>query len=791
MSCNCNSINEIASGGITCGGSATITDTTVTISGGAVCSGSALVSIVGLSYDGLACVYPLDDDGPTFLDHSPNSLDGTGGITDPVLSSGVFCLGSNYFEESEDTRGCYIRLPEDPLDDDPFTVTFWVKMDSKYRHRTFYSRGLDGPGSTWAFSIGHSYLNHLMVSIHQSDYTTVECYSATRLSVDRWYHCAAVYDGSNVSVYINGVLENNQSCVMRTPSGGGFIGRLNHGSYPTCYMQELRLYGGVKSEAWLLAEYQNFCSGLVTVGTPTAPPTEYDEVASGGVVTSGTSTMLHELRPILTGGMVTGGEATVDVASAPLLLDAYTGASAAYSLRLLSNSYAGSAIRVRRSSDNTETDIGFVGGDLDTAALSTFSSKTTSYVTKWYDQSGNANDAVMTTTSLQPEIITGPTTYAFGSGKSILFTADSLLSPVSVNPGSCTVFMAWRPTDVLNRYTAIAANVGTPQNDFAFGNWDDSVDGQVRVHRGGTGCRGGALTINDTLKTYVMDTSSQNLYDDMSLVETNTLTGGTAQTIDIGSGTTGYLPMNGRIAELIIYPSAVSTDRPYIEHDIMSYYGLTIPAVGLGDETNWWIPSRDPDGNGTGVMTNYGSDASNTCTIAGGDITIVADTDNGGSFAVSFPDGNDTGVCISPATPSGTDFTWACWLDPTTSASARTFLSQNTGFFDSGACYVYTQNSNIVWNFASTTVTMPFANDGSWVHVCLTYNVTTHVMTGYINGVSAGTPATKSAQTISSEEIKIGQTYIGLMDDIRIYDRIITSGEISHLASGRAAFATP
>ena len=55
-----------------------------------------------------------------------------------------------------------------------------------------------------------------------------------------------------------------------------------------------------------------------------------------------------------------------------LLLNDYPGAAAAYSLRKLNNAYAGSAVRVRRSSDNTEQDIGFVLGQLDTTSLSTF-----------------------------------------------------------------------------------------------------------------------------------------------------------------------------------------------------------------------------------------------------------------------------------------------------------------------------------------------------------------------------------------------------------------------------------
>ena len=55
------------------------------------------------------------------------------------------------------------------------------------------------------------------------------------------------------------------------------------------------------------------------------------------------------------------------------LLDTYSGAAAAYSLRKLRNSYTGSAIRVRRSSDNTTLDVGFdANGNLDTASMLSF-----------------------------------------------------------------------------------------------------------------------------------------------------------------------------------------------------------------------------------------------------------------------------------------------------------------------------------------------------------------------------------------------------------------------------------
>jgi hypothetical protein len=91
--------------------------------------------------------------------------------------------------------------------------------------------------------------------------------------------------------------------------------------------------------------------------------------------------------------------------SATLLLDLYPNASAAYSLRKLSTAYTGNAIRVRRSSDNTEQNIGFVAGELDTISLLAFCGVGNGFVTTWYDQSGNARDATNSTAANQPQIV--------------------------------------------------------------------------------------------------------------------------------------------------------------------------------------------------------------------------------------------------------------------------------------------------------------------------------------------------------------------------------------------------
>jgi len=82
-----------------------------------------------------------------------------------------------------------------------------------------------------------------------------------------------------------------------------------------------------------------------------------------------------------------------------------TVAAAAYSVRKLRAGYAGSAIRVRRSSDNGENDFGFNGVHLDTVALLAYCNGGDGFVTTWYDQSGNTNHKTNSTVVEQPQIV--------------------------------------------------------------------------------------------------------------------------------------------------------------------------------------------------------------------------------------------------------------------------------------------------------------------------------------------------------------------------------------------------
>lgn len=105
--------------------------------------------------------------------------------------------------------------------------------------------------------------------------------------------------------------------------------------------------------------------------------------------------LFYDQPEIISGGLL-GGVVSY-------LLDTYT-ATVAYSPRKLRTAQT-TSLRLRRDSDNAESDFGFSGGNLDTAAITTWLAGATGYVTTWYDQSGNGDDATITTAGSQPTYV--------------------------------------------------------------------------------------------------------------------------------------------------------------------------------------------------------------------------------------------------------------------------------------------------------------------------------------------------------------------------------------------------
>ena len=135
----------------------------------------------------------------------------------------------------------------------------------------------------------------------------------------------------------------------------------------------------------------------------------------------------------------------------------------AHSLRRLRSAYTGPAIKVRRSSDNTEQDISFTSdGQLDTSALTAFASGSDSaFVTTWYDQSGFARHFVQTTVAAQPRIVNNGVVDTRNSKPTLVLDGNDYLTSSTVGlyvAGSASVAMV----SVVNASTnaTVLAEVG-------------------------------------------------------------------------------------------------------------------------------------------------------------------------------------------------------------------------------------------------------------------------------------------------------------------------------------------
>jgi len=124
-------------------------------------------------------------------------------------------------------------------------------------------------------------------------------------------------------------------------------------------------------------------------------------------------------------------------AGVTLLLDDFP-AEEAYSLRKLRTAYAGSANRIRRVSDNAESDVGFSVVDYDISGAETFLAGSSGRKVTWYSQGSVGTNIANATTTQQPEIASSGTVH-LSNGKAAvkglsgtyLFATKSFTQPMT------------------------------------------------------------------------------------------------------------------------------------------------------------------------------------------------------------------------------------------------------------------------------------------------------------------------------------------------------------------------
>jgi hypothetical protein len=254
------------------------------------------------------------------------------------------------------------------------------------------------------------------------------------------------------------------------------------------------------------------------------------------------------------------------------LLNDYSGAAAAYSLRLLDNTYTGDAIVVRRASDNTTQNIGFVNNELDTASLESFCSGTDGFVTTWYDQSGNGNDAAQTTAGEQPQIVSSGTAYLLNSKPAIGGTgANQLLLSTELNIS--TDFFIATTLQYAQRKMILGDRFGG--SNFLY----NSSEAQYRAR-----IQGFNIYFSSTpLALYTQYNSNVfRVGGDVDHSRDGTLNGVTSgasgKVFTINTLMNGYnniiYSMNGYAQEIIIWDNDQSSNRTGIETNINDHYSI-------------------------------------------------------------------------------------------------------------------------------------------------------------------------------------------------------------------------
>ena len=350
----------------------------------------------------------------------------------------------------------------------------------------------------------------------------------------------------------------------------------------------------------------------------------------------------------------------------------------------------------------------------------------------------------------------------------------------------------------------------------------------TQTYTGTTICRGGASSNSDTPVNYGITTSDwldwhcftmnwdnasstmEYFIDGVSVGTWNASVSGsvdaTGTTMILGALGNGTGTANGYIDDLRKYSRKLT--KAEITHLATQRGVLGAPALptGLGGEQLWLCPTLD-----NATPFNDQSDQGNNGTAVGG-LSTVADTGSGGAYAYDFDGQNDyityPIAAIDSANSIGSVSAWVktgSTANPggqiiggsdTASTNAWSHLR-----LDSGEPTVVTYSSGQVGEKQSSTN----VNDSNWHHVCAVGDGSNHSI--YIDGTLAsstwvgtnygnrwlGYPAGMDSGLVGAlvRSSGTGNLFDGQMDDIRVYNRVLTQSEVSWLATERGVLGTP
>ena len=263
-----------------------------------------------------------------------------------------------------------------------------------------------------------------------------------------------------------------------------------------------------------------------------------------------------------------------------LLLDSFPSTASALSLRKISATYNGNCIKVRRSSDNVEQNIGFANNILDTTSLKTFIGINDAFVTTWYDQSSMGNNAIQTTAANQPKIIVSGAINYDNNKPSILFSGNSFLNTNTfLNGNSILNLFTVCNFKTANAYEMLFTTTDATSTNIWFELRRQASYDNIEIY--------GAYTTASALVNYGTTINAIKLlsilrngtsfisYTNNALGTNNNVLASnynSTQSI-IGARYDGFY-FNGNISEIIFYINNNSSNRVTIQNNINSFYNI-------------------------------------------------------------------------------------------------------------------------------------------------------------------------------------------------------------------------
>jgi len=259
------------------------------------------------------------------------------------------------------------------------------------------------------------------------------------------------------------------------------------------------------------------------------------------------------------------------------LLDIYTGAAAAYSLRNL-NGRAGktaNVVRVRRSSDNAESD--FTAAQVTDGTLTTFCGAGNGFVRTWYDQSGNGRHGQQATSGSQGAIVTSGSLLTTSGKPKITFTSQFLSLGTSTIINDQSSIHAVLQSATSTSAAGIVNYNSNPNDDpeirYGVGNRVDSYYNGGYTYQYDASLTTLRRLISQVLTPGVTDT----LFVNGSQVGFSTRSGALSAACSeftLGRYVRANANRNGEIQELIVYTTGSGANRVAIEADINAHYAI-------------------------------------------------------------------------------------------------------------------------------------------------------------------------------------------------------------------------